>query len=460
MKSKEAVLKLIRSLPEDQSIVALLASMPQAQRSSFLQKFPPELLGELTNSWFFTARPSQVEPEGDWRLWLYLAGRASGKTRTAAEFVRDRVQSGRANFIGLVARTAADYANVQVKGESGIIACYNNQDPPIWVPSQRKLKFSNGAEATCYSSEKPDALRGPQHDLVWMDEFASFKYIDEVVYNFEMGLRLGKNPQAIVTTTPRPLQQLRAWVDDPRVAVTKGHTFANRANLPTSYLSRMKEQFEGTTLGRQELAGELLAQSKGALWQRAWLDEYRVSSAPMLTKLVLTVDPSIKKTGDEAGIIVAGSRRDEAGRTHGYVIEDASMRGSPDQWARRAINKAHEYGIPCITAEANQGGEMIRTIIEGIDPNMFVKLVNAQLNKQARAEPVAAKYEQGRVHHVGTFGRLEDQLCNWVPLDDKTSPDRLDALVWAMHILLMEDRPIFDIEPSFPGARPSPWVIT
>lgn len=378
--------------------------------------------------WLGWRRPEQRTPKGDWRTWLILAGRGWGKTRTGAEWVIDRVEDG-AQRIALIAATAADARDVMVEGESGILAVAPADLEANYEPSKRRITFASGAIATTFSADEPDRLRGPQHDFAWADELAAWRY-PEAWDQLQFGLRLGTDPRCIVTTTPRPTKEIRELVKSETTVVTRGSTFDNADNLAPAFLERILAKYEGTRLGRQELYAEILDDVPGALWTRAML-EAAVTGFPDLPeyqRMVVAIDPAITsgEDSDETGIVVAG--RD--GGT-GYVLADLTCRLSPDGWARRAVEAYHRHKADRIVAEANQGGDMVKTVLRTVDPTVPVKLVHATRGKRVRAEPVAALYEQGRVFHQAVFAELEDQLVTWTP-DSPTSPDRLDALVWAL----------------------------
>lgn len=372
------------------------------------------------------ARPEQLPPPGDWTTWIYLAGRGAGKTRAGSEWVRAQIESGACRRMALVARTPADVRDVMVEGESGILAVSPPWFRPAWNPSIRRLTWPNGAIATTYSSYEPDQLRGPQHDGAWADELCSWRY-PETWDQLQFGLRLG-NPRVFVSTTPRPSPLLKRLLAARDTVVTRGTTYDNLANLAPRFREEIIARYEGTRLGRQELLAEILEDAEGALWQQARIDELRVKEAPALARVVVAVDPATTsgKGADETGIVVAGV----AANGHGYVLEDLSMRGTPHAWGSRAVMAYHSHRADRLVAETNNGGEMVELTIRTIDPQVSYRAVTASRGKVTRAEPVAALYEQGKVHHVGSFPELEDQMCQWTP--GESSPDRLDALVWAL----------------------------
>lgn len=408
----------------------------------------PALLGQfadaLENDWQLSARPNQLPPmDTDWLIWLLLAGRGFGKTRAGAEFVRAEVEAGRARRIALVTSTAADGRDVVVEGESGLLAISTAWQRPTYEPSKRRLTWPNGAIATLYSAEEADRLRGPQHDLAWADELAAWS--DPAAWDMLMfGLRLGKRPRAVVTTTPRPTKLIRELVkrEGQDVVISRGSTQENAANLAPAFLAEIVRRYQGTRLGRQELDAELLEDVVGALWQREWIDQTRLAEAPELIRIVVAIDPATTsgEDADETGIVVAGIDADY----HGYILADLSGRYPPHEWAAKAIGAYHRYKADCIVAEVNQGGEMVESVIRQIDPNVSFRSVHASRGKVTRAEPVAALYEQARVHHVGSLPALEDQMCAFTAdIDRKSagSPDRVDALVWGVSFMIVENVP-------------------
>lgn len=388
------------------------------------------------------ARPEQTAPAGSWDNWLILAGRAWGKTRTGAEWVHQQADIG-VKRIALVARTAADIRDVMVEGESGIVATAHPARRPRYEPSKRRLTWPNGCIATTFSAEEPDQLRGPQYERAWCDETAAWKYADETWNQLQMVLRLGDHPQAVITTTPRPTPLIKRIVADTGTALTRGSTFDNKANLPSAYFTRIIRNFEGTRLGRQELYAEILSDNPGALFNRSRIDELRVRTAPALRRVIVAVDPAVSSNAAsaETGIIVAGLGTDG----HGYVLEDASLSDTPAKWGAQVVTVYARHKADRVIAEVNNGGDLVESNVgtSARDAKVSVpyKAVRASRGKETRAEPVAALYEQGRVHHVGAFAQLEDQLCDWDPSARQPSPDRLDALVWALTELMIGDGP-------------------
>lgn len=385
--------------------------------------------------WSVHARPSQLAPPGEWRHCLIMAGRGWGKSRAGAEWVRAKVEAGEARRVALAAPTAADAREVMVEGHSGLLSVSPPWFRPHYEPSRRRLTWPNGAIATTYSADEPDRLRGPNHDLAWCDEVATWRF-PESFDQLLLGLRLGDDPRCLVTTTPKPVRLIRELIALSTTVVIRGTTYENRANLAPAFFEQIIRKYEGTRLGRQELNAELLEDNPFALWQRDRIEALRVAGAPPLSRIVVGVDPQAGEGEDaaETGIVVAG--RAENG--HGYVLDDRTISASPLVWANAAIAAYHTHRADRIIAEANQGGAMVESTLRTVERGAPVRLVHASRGKQVRAEPISALYEQGRVHHVGTFSELEDQLCEWVP--GETSPDRLDALVWALTELFPERR--------------------
>lgn len=383
-------------------------------------------------------RPEQVPPHGEWRTFLFLAGRGAGKTRAAAEWVHERASTPQTR-IAVVARTAADARDVCVEGESGILATAPPWRKPLYEPSKRRLSWPNGSQATVFSADEPDLLRGPQFHYCWADELAAWNRLEDTWSNLDMGLRLGTHPQVFVSTTPRPLPLIRRLMADQRSIVVRGRTVDN-LHLPASAIEALKARYGGTRLGRQELEGEILDDAPGALWRREWIEDARVEAAPELTRVVVAVDPAVTATedSDETGVVVVGVSR--AGDL--YVLADYSGRLPVEQWAAKAISAYQLHQADAIVVETNQGGDMARSILRQVHRSVPITEVRASRGKQTRAGPVALRYEQGRVHHVGRLDALEDQLVTWDPMSG-SSPDRLDALVWGCTSLLglIDDSP-------------------
>lgn len=415
--------------------IASLASLPQAKREAIVRSLTPEEALDLIYTWRVWARPEQLAPDGEWDTFLALAGRGWGKTRSGAEWVLEQERKG-VRRIALVARTSADIRDVMVEGESGILACAHPARRPVWNPSKRRLTWPSGTIATTFSAEEPDSLRGPQYEKCWADELAAWSYPTETWDQLQMVLRLGEHPQVFVTTTPRPIPLIRSLVDDPRSIVRRGSTFDNKANLAAGFIRRITAKYEGTRLGRQELYAEILDDNPGALWKRVQIDELRVSKIPNLVRIVVGVDPAVtsEATSDETGIIVAGLGSDG----HGYVLDDKTILDTPAAWAKEVVAAYRKWKADRVIAETNNGGDLVESNIRTVDSDVSYRAVHASRGKAIRAEPIAALYEQGRVHHVGSLAKLEDELCDWDPTTSKKSPNRLDALVWALTELMLK----------------------
>ena len=425
--------------PRGTSKAEPLARLPKAKRDALLRELTEAERQHLFHDWSFWARPNQMIPKGNWFIWLLLAGRGFGKTRSGAEAVRWAVQNGYRR-ICLAAPTAADCRDVLVEGESGIMNVFPNSERPNYEPSKRRVTFKNGAIATLFSAEKPDRFRGPQHDFAWLDEVAAWPDLDAALALLMPSIRLGAQPRVVVTTTPRPLPKLKEWLEDPDVVVTRGSTFDNAANLSAKTVQYLRSTYMGTTLGRQELEGELLGGNPGALWTDKIIEANRVKEHPELRRIIVAIDPSANQGNQDAcecGIIVAGIGFDG----HVYVLEDLSDHLSPLQWVKVAWEAYLRHGADRIVFEGNLAGAFVETTFRtSAHPNAPLKRVTALRDKAVRAEPVSALYERGLVHHVGLFKDLEDQLCMWTP--GKKSPDRLDALVWAVTELALGHEPI------------------
>jgi predicted phage terminase large subunit-like protein len=395
----------------------------------------------LRGAWRRQARPEQVAPTGPWVTWVFCGGRGAGKTRSGAEWVSERVAGG-ARFIHLIAPTAADTRDVLLEGPAGLLTVSSSQMRPIYQPSLRKVLWPNGAQALLFSSDEPDRLRGPQADTVWIDELCAMRQAQEVLDNMYFGLRVGRDPRCLITTTPRPLKCFKALLarDGQDVIVTRSSSFANRENLAPAFFSQITAKYAGTRLGRQELEAELLTDTPGALWHMERIEELRVRVAPQpLERIVVAIDPATTHgpDSDETGILVAGLGADGAG----YVLDDLSGRYPPEEWARRAIHAYRTHAADRIVAEVNNGGAMVEHTLRSVDPTIPFTAVHASRGKLTRAEPVSALYEQSKVHHVGIFGPLEDQMTSYDGSRTGASPDRLDALVWGLTALMLGEPP-------------------
>ncbi|MEL6708388.1 MAG: terminase family protein [Pseudomonadota bacterium] len=401
---------------------------------------------EFQYHWRLSARASQIAPPGDWRIWMIMAGRGFGKTRAGTEWVREIAESHPNARIALLSSSLNEARSVMIEGESGLLACCAPERRPVFEPSLRRLRFPNGAQAQLYSAAEPESLRGPQHSHAWCDEVGKWPMSAERAVrswdNLLMGLRLGANPRALVTTTPRtvPLvERLMNQADNGSVALTRGSTYENAGNLPVRFLQAVESEYAGTQIGLQEIEGEYLRDISGALWSRSRLEAARETGAlPDQARIVVAVDPPASADGDECGIVVAALGTDGLAR----VLADCSLGPAPPgAWAKAVSRAAEQWNADRVVAEANQGGAMVESVLRAANATLPVKLVHAARGKVARAEPVAALYEAGRVRHCGTFARLEDQLCGLLTGGEYAgpgrSPDRADALVWALSELML-----------------------
>ncbi|WP_131673918.1 DNA-packaging protein [Paracoccus marinus] len=428
---------------------AWLACAAPEEVDAFLSGLTENALASLPWLFEFWALPHQLPPDGDWKSWVIMGGRGAGKTRAGSEWVRAQVEgatplaAGRARRVALVAETFDQGRDVMVMGDSGILACSPPDRRPVWEAGRRRLVWPNGATATVYSAHEPEALRGPQFDAAWADELAKWKKAEETWDMLQFALRLGEHPQQVVTTTPRNVGVLKTILRNASTVVTHAPTDANRAYLAESFLAEVEARYAGTRLGRQELEGVLLDDVEGALWATAAIEAGRVDAAPKLDRIVVAVDPSVTggAASDECGIVVAGVVCEGPPQEwRAYVLEDASVRGGPLDWARAAIAAMARHGAERLVAEVNQGGDLVESVIRQVDPLVPFRSLRAGRGKGLRAEPVAALYEQGRVRHLRGLGALEDQMCRMTVrgFEGRGSPDRLDALVWAIHELMIE----------------------
>lgn len=408
----------------------LRAKDPEAIRKAILELTDAEA-DALLHDWQFWGRQAQMLPPGDWITWLILAGRGFGKTRTGAETVRTWVRMGH-NLVNIIGATADDARDIQIEGESGILAICPRDERPVYKKSERKLVWpKTGATSLIFTADEPERLRGKQHEKLWGDELAAWRYPDSWD-QASLGLRLGKSPQSVITTTPKPTALVKQLVADPTTFVTRGSTYDNKSNLAGAFIQQIVTRYEGTRLGRQELNAEILDDNPGALFHMANIDAYRIKKVPDLVRVVVGVDPAVtsKEDSDLTGIVVAG--RDRQTPAHFYILDDRSLIASPDSWAAAAIAAYRANKADRIVAEVNNGGDLVETVIRHKDPNVSYNAVHASRGKAIRAEPIAALYEQHRVHHAGTFSNLESEMTDWDPVLSEKSPDRMDALVWAL----------------------------
>ncbi len=406
-------------------------------------------LTALLQDWEFWARDDQLPPlsaqNGEaWHVWLMLGGRGAGKTRAGAEWVKALVEAhprftqAPVGRIALIGETMADVREVMVEGVSGLLSLPYGHDRPVWEVSRRRLVWANGAIAQGFSAEDPESLRGPQFEAAWCDELAKWKYAENVWDMLQFGLRIG-TPRQMVTTTPRPVSLLKKLMAHPQTAITRAKTKANATNLSPAFLKVIEQLYGGTQLGRQELDGEMIEDTAGALWTRRLIETSRCTEAPSLVRIVVAVDPAAAshKRADSCGIVAAGIDKNR----HIYVLQDKTIASArPAQWAAVAVALYHTLQADALIAEVNQGGEMVAAVIHEADANVPVLAVRATRGKYLRAAPVAQLYEQGRVHHVGSFTALEDEMCALGPggLGNGKSPDRVDALVWAITDLALK----------------------
>jgi len=412
----------------------LFETLPQTEQIARINALSDEQAEALLFDWSWHGRPDQFLPSGDWITWLILAGRGWGKTRVGAETVREWVKTNK--YVNLIGATSDDARDIMIEGESGILAICPKDERPLYLSQKRRLEWPNGARSLIFTADEPERLRGKQHMKLWADELCAWRY-PEAWDQASFGLRLGDNPQAVITTTPKPTKQLKEIIAEATTFITKGNTNDNRRNLARAFISKIISKYQGTRLGRQELNAEILDDNAAALWKRSKIEELRVKVAPVAMKrIVVAIDPAATSNpkSDETGITVQGLGAD----SKGYVLADLSMRGTPEQWARVAVNAYHDWKADRIIGETNNGGEMVETVIRMVDKSVAFKAVHASRGKITRAEPISALYEQNRCHHIGAFPVLEDQMCDYDAKTDKYSPDRMDALVWGFTELMTE----------------------
>lgn len=429
---------------------AWLASATQEVADDFIRGLTDNALLSLPWLFEFWAMPHQLPPEGSWKTWVILGGRGAGKTRAGAEWVRAQVEGptpeapGRARRVALVGETVDQVREVMIMGESGILACSPPDRRPDWEAGRKRLVWPNGAVAQVYSAFDPESLRGPQFDAAWADELAKWPKGQGAWDQLQFALRLGENPQQVVTTTPANVAVLKGVLQNPSTVMTHAPTEANRANLAASFLAEVQHRFGGTRRGQQELEGLLIEDVEGALWTTEMLEKGRVDALPAFDRVVVAVDPAVTggRASDECGIVVVGAvTKGPPQNWRAVVLEDATVaRASPEIWARAALAAMQRHGAQRLIAESNQGGLLVASVIRNIDAVVPLKLVHATTSKAARAEPVAGLYELGRVAHVRGLHALEEQMCRMTPqgYHGKGSPDRLDALVWALTELILE----------------------
>ncbi|MGB0960489.1 MAG: DNA-packaging protein [Halocynthiibacter sp.] len=439
----------LTSTPHDlKSGAALLASQPIEQQEKFLNDLSENAIMALPYLFDFWAFDHQRPPEGDWRSWVIMGGRGAGKTRAGAEWVRSMVEGarplevGRAKRMALVGETVDQVREVMIFGESGILASSPPDRRPEWQATRKRLLWPNGAIAQVFSAHDPESLRGPQFDAAWLDELAKWKKAEETWDMLQFALQLGDYPQQCITTTPKNIPLLKTILQNDSTVITTAPTEANSAYLAKGFLDEVRARYAGTRLGRQELDGVLLDDMDGALWTAQMIDACKGEIPDKLDRIVVAVDPPVTgtKNSDECGIVVVGATYDgDPTAWKGYVLADYSIRGKPSEWARASVNAYHEFGADRVIAEVNQGGDLVEDMIRQQDPLISYQAVRARHGKTARAEPVAALYEQGRITHGAQLSALEDQMAQMTTRGfmGRSSPDRVDALVWGLQELLI-----------------------
>ena len=425
-------------MQESQSLASYFQSLPKKVKEERIAKLTEKEILGLSYDWKYWARPNQLAPVNqDWYIWLLMAGRGYGKTRTGAEYIRDQVENGYKGRIHLIGPTAADVRDVMVEGPSGILAVSPPWNMPEYQPSKRRIVWPNGAIATTFSAEQPDRLRGPQCGLMWSDELGAWRFPeawDMAMFGFRKG-----TPKAVVTTTPQPTKLIKELITTKGVVITKGSTYENKANLADIFFNTVIKKYEGTRLGQQEIHAEILEDTPGALWDYKNISQHRCSYEDFkgieMIKMAVAIDPAVsaKITSNETGIVAGGI--DKNGE--GYILADKSGIYSPIGWATAAIKVFAALKGDRIVAEVNNGGDLVESNLRTVSPRIPYQKVHASRGKRTRAEPISSLYEQGLVHHVGVFPELEDQLTTWDASDGSDSPDRLDALVWLLTWLML-----------------------
>jgi len=429
------------------SALDIVSQLDEEAIKGLLSGLTPNQIEGLLNSWPFWAREEQRPPEDDWTTWIFLGGRGAGKTRSGAEWTKDVVLKHPGIRMALVGPTAADVRDTMIHGQSGLLSLHWDEGTrPRHTPSNRCVYWPNGSVAHTFSAEEPERLRGPNFHIAWVDELAAWRYIDDTWDMLQFALRLEypgySTPRVYISTTPRPLKLLKDLIEDKGTKVTRGSTYRNKANLSKKFFETIVSRYEGSTLGRQEIYGELIDDLQGALWKRSTIDASRQrGSDPPCQRIVIAVDPaaSDKATAKECGIIAVGLGEDD----RGYILGDFTTHAmDPAKWGKKVILAYHQLDADCVVVEGNLGGGLVETVLKQIDGTVPIKFVQARRGKYLRAEPVAMLYEQGKVSHVGFFTELEDQMCRMTALFDKEnpglSPDRVDALVWGLTYLMLE----------------------
>jgi len=415
-------------------LIKSIALLPEQERIKLLNNLTQEEAEDILYDWEVWARPKQLPPPGDWLVWMILTGRGWGKTRTGAEYVISQAKKG-SEHIALIGQTKADVRDTMVElGPASILKISSPKFYPKYEPSKRRIVWPNGCIGTIYSGDEPDQVRGPSHKIAWIDELAKFQYPQQIWDNLMFGLREGEDMRILITTTPRPIPIIKNLFNDPKTKVVGGNTYENKDNLPQKYFDYVIAPYVGTRLGQQEIEGKILEDNPNALWTRKIIEDSRINKLPNLIRVVIGVDPEASNTEQsaETGIIAAGI--DENG--DGYVFGDKTIKGSPKLWGNEAVSAYYTYRGDKVVGEVNNGGDMVGYVIHTIDKDIPFKEVRASKGKYVRAEPIAALYEQKRIHHVGNLILLEDQMCEWVP--GEKSPDRMDANVWALTELMLD----------------------
>jgi phage terminase large subunit-like protein len=439
------------------SVAEELASLPEEDAIAVIESMDSEDVLRVLYDWSVWARPKQIAPlefqKGEKFAWLLRSGRGFGKSRVGAEKIREWVggPSDPMIRVALIAETAADGRDVIVEGESGLLTISPPWNMPVYEPSKRRIVWPNGSQGILFSGDEPDQLRGPQFHKAWVDELAKYRYPQETWDNLEFALRLGDSPQAIITTTPRPIPIIKMLLEDPMVSSTVGSSYENLSNLAATYIQRVIRKYEGTRTGRQELHGEVLTDTPGALWLMEQIDGCVVNTIPDMVRIVVGIDPAMTahEDSDETGIVVCG----KGVNGFGYVLQDVSGRYTPGEWASKAIEMLEKWQGDKIVAEVNAGGDLVESTLRTVDSNVPFKKVYASRGKIPRAEPIAALYEQGKMRHFGRFPVMEDQMTTYTAeppagrgmrQQEMPSPDRMDAMVWAFTELMLKRRGAYD----------------
>ncbi|MGB7287923.1 MAG: terminase family protein [Salaquimonas sp.] len=417
------------------------------QRQEFLSRLNPHEKENLSRTWWAWAHEPQIPPTGQWRKWLLMGGRGAGKTRSGAEWLKSIILKDHyalgdaAGRVALIGETYQDALAVMIEGESGLMAIHSKDKRPKWNASRRQLEWPNGTIGQVFSANDPESLRGSQFGAAWCDEVVKWRHLETTFDMLQFCMRLGSMPRQMITTTPKPLAFLKKMLKEKSTSVTRSSTFVNSGFLAPGFLAYVTDEYAGTRLGRQELNGEIIEDREGALWQRSQLDELRVKNHPPLKRIIIAVDPpaSSNAKSDACGIVAAGKDGDGIC----YLLADVTIQGVvPEKWASVVTALYHRLEADCVIAEVNQGGDMVKSVLGMADPSLPIRAVRASRGKWLRAEPIAMLYAKGRVRHVGSFPELEDQLCDFGPdgLANGKSPDRLDAMVWALHELALSSR--------------------